>query len=59
MKNCEVSEGDDKYMSWDEFKEEYLPKVKYVAALLGLSREKVITVGAGPSSQPCQRNNSH
>jgi hypothetical protein len=39
MKNCEVSEKDDKYMSWDEFKEEYLPKVEYLAKIVGIPRD--------------------
>ena len=39
MKNCEVSEKDDKYMSWDEFKEQYLPKVEYLAEITGLPRD--------------------
>jgi hypothetical protein len=39
MKNCEVSERDDKYMSWDEFKEQYLPKVEYLAEITGLPRD--------------------
>jgi hypothetical protein len=42
MKNRKALEEDDKYMSWDEFKEEYLQKVEYLAKILGLDRGEIV-----------------
>jgi len=42
MEKENISEKDNKNMSWEEFKNRYLSKVKYLAKMLELERDKLI-----------------
>ena len=44
MEKDNILEEDDKHMSWDEFKEEYLPKVEYLAKIVGVPRKSITDV---------------
>jgi hypothetical protein len=42
MKNKKTLENHDRYISWDEFKKQYLSKVEYLAQIVGLDRDKIV-----------------
>jgi len=63
MEKDNMLEEDDKYMSWDEFKEEYLFKVEYLAKIVGLPRDykfwKEATIVYEEDIEECRMDDDH